>query len=159
MEYGKDFEKDMAINRFQLELECEKHPGLYAFYVVYGNKAEDKYAKLALKLKHRLGEIEINLRQAPPEKIKITESSIKALLTTNKEIQTMEVELLELKLNVNTYKSALNALEHRRSELNNLTSLYQSSYFSKPSGYKKENNTDAAQREQRQNIKRRNKDE
>ena len=71
----------------------------------------------------------------------------------------MEVELLELKLNVNTYKSALASLEHRRSELNNLVSLYQSSYFSKPTGHRKENNTDAAQKEQRQNIKRRNKDE
>jgi len=159
MEYGKDFEKDMAINRFQLELECERHPGLYAFYTVYGNKAEKKYAKLALKFKYLIGEIEINLRRNPPSDIKITESSIKALLMADEGIQKMEEDLLDLKLELNIYKSALTALEHRRSELNNLVSLYQSSYFSKPSGQKKENNIDVAQREQRKNIKRRNKDE
>ncbi len=160
MEYGKDFNREVSINKFKLEDECERHPGLYAYYA-------EEYAKICHEVDSASGVIEfliaeeeLKIRRNPPEDIpKVTDKAIASLISSNVDIGIYKNKLLDLKKKQYTLKGALTALEHRRSELNNLVSLYQSSYFSKPSGYKKENNTDAAQREQRQNIKRRNKDE
>ena len=44
-------------------------------------------------------------------------------------------------------------------KINNLVQLYIAGYYSKPSGQKKENNTDAAQKQLRTNITRRGKNE
>ena len=160
-EYGKDFSKEVSINKFKLEDECERHPELFRFYSDLLAETKSEKDVCFNKLEFMKAEIELTIRKGNYKNApdKITDSTVKALLLNDTRVHDQMNRLDSIKKELYHLESAMGAIEHRRSKINNLVQLYQSGYFSKPSGYKKENNVDAAQKKQRQNIKRGNKDE
>jgi tetrahydromethanopterin S-methyltransferase subunit G len=155
MEYGNDFNEEVKINKFKLEDESERHPNLYYFYSDLLDEAKWKKDEIEKKLEFVTAREELKIRKNPPKDVKITEGSIKALLVVNEEVVKLKDKLVEIKREVYHFKTAVEAIEQRNSRLKDLTSLYISGYFSKPSGHQKNTNTDNFQNEQRKNLRRR----
>ena len=151
----RDLNQDVKINRFKLEEECEMHPSIYNYYSELEAEQISKINKLELKLKFISGEVELELRKKPPEDMKVTNDTIKALLATNKKINDLEMQIANENTILLHLKSAVKSLEHKKSELNNLVSLYQSQYFSKPTGHRKDTNEDNYRKDVKQNLGRR----
>jgi hypothetical protein len=84
--FGEDFSKDIRINRFKLDEECEIQPALYHFYAEEYAQARAVRDAQKDKLDLVLGTRETYLRRNPPEDIKITESVIAALLVQDTEV-------------------------------------------------------------------------
>jgi hypothetical protein len=150
---GIDFEEDISINKYNLHEECEIHPSLYHYYSEKLNEAKDCYNTCSDQLRYLIGKKEIKFRKNPPDDIKVTEASIKALLLEDEDIQKKEDELRDWKKKMNTYDSALTSIEHRKSMLNNLVKLYGSGYFSLPDTHIKKNREDQLQDDIRADIK------
>jgi GH25 family lysozyme M1 (1,4-beta-N-acetylmuramidase) len=127
--YGVDFAKDMKINRFKLNEDCEAQPSLYHFYAhEYAlARSERDAAKDALDLV--MGQREMAIRLNPPE-VKITEAVITALLVQDEEVQSAKKALREAQTKVDILYASTSALEHRRSELDNLVSMWVKDYYS-----------------------------
>lgn len=148
----RDLNEDVKINRFKLEEECDSHPSIYKYYSELEAEQASKINKLNVMLDFISAETELELRKNPPEGMKVTESTIKAMLETNKKISDLKLQIVN-ETGVHLHlKSAVKCLEHKKSELNNLVTLYQSQYFSKPTGHKKDTNEDNYRKNVRNNL-------
>jgi len=147
----RDLSNDLKINKFKLEDACEIQPSLYMYYAE--ELATTKVQKDIIddKLDFVMSEVELAIREKPPEGIKITESTIKSLLVKNSGIQRYKEKLRKAKEKVYYLEAAVKALEHRKHELNNLVTLYVAGYYSKPVG-KRENPRDQARKKLKRNL-------
>ena len=127
-----DFEQDIKINRFQLDVACERQPELYGTYAEKLAELRSRRDKLKDKLKLASAEISLGHRKNPPEGLKITDSTIASLTETDPSVIKVKDELHRVEKRFNEYDAAVTAFEHRRSMLNNLVELYHIGYFSDP---------------------------
>ena len=127
-----DFEGDVKINRNQLEKECEKHSSLYFRYsdMEANAKAEKDAASDALDL--IMSEKDEFYRANPREGMKITESTIKAWVTADPEVIAAKETLQKAKAACYRFGAMVSAMDHRKSQLNNLVSLFIHNYYSEP---------------------------
>lgn len=127
-----ELEKEIKINKFKLDEENEIQPSLYIYYseLLADAKAEKDKAIDSFNLVK--AEREMELRKNPPDGIKITEAAIEALLAQDRKIQKYETKIFEAKKRVYHLEAAVNALEHRKSALRNLTTLFVAGYYSLP---------------------------
>ena len=155
----RSFEKEVQINKFKLDDECEIHSSFYLYWneELADAKAAKDCAEDALSL--TLAEAEMHIRKTPPEGIKITESVIKALVMENESVKKHKEELRQIKESIYHLEAAVKAFEHRKSQLNNLVSLYATGYFSAPSTQKRNTINDDAGKSIRKNLNRRKKGE
>jgi hypothetical protein len=126
----RDFETDVRIDRFALDIECEQHPSKYLYWSqILANK---KHELDKAKGKLHLIESEANLRyrKEPKDDIKVTESTINAMLDTDPGVIKVKEEIAKIGHEFSIISSVVNALEHKRSELNNLVQLQLAGYYS-----------------------------
>ena len=148
-----DFKDVIKVDRFNLHVDCE----IQAVAVDYWNdkqseiKKEKENADLALDV--LLSAKELAYRANPPDNMKVTDAAIKALVTTNLDVVNQKKKVIELKAMLNDLDNKLKALEHRKSMLKNLVSLYGFGYFALPEG--KKTNTDHIKEEMMNQKKRR----
>lgn len=129
-----DFEKDISINKFKLDEECISHSSLYFRYSSMQADAKTRLSKAKDNLELVEAERNMAIRKSLSDSgAKITEAMINSALITDEEVieaktKVREAEDIFAKLSV-----AVQAFEHRKSELDNLVKLYCSGYYSVPS--------------------------
>ncbi len=144
-----DFEKDINIDPDNLDIEWMEQPELVYKYSKAVAESEDELsiAKLDMDMtKNELEKVrastELHIR-ANPEHYglakKPTEASVKSAIALEKEVLDTQKEYYDTikKLNkakdiVNTFRSALKAIEAKRPALENLVKLLLSNYYSGP---------------------------
>lgn len=146
-------EQDLKINKFKLEDACEEQPSLYMYYAEEYAKKKAEKDNYDDKLDFISSKVEMEIRENPPDGLKVTESTIKSLLSTDKRIIEIKEKLRAVKEDLYHLDAVVKALEHRKSELNNLVSLYIAGYYSMPSG-KRQTPNDKARNKIRQNLNR-----
>lgn len=126
-----DFEKDLSINKFKLDEECLSHSSLYFRYAEASREAKSEVSKqknnLELVEAQRREEIRIELEK---KGIKPTIPMLDSAVIRDEEVVkckelVRKAEDICAKLSV-----AVTAMEHRKSELDNLVKLYCAGYFS-----------------------------
>ena len=128
-----DFEKDISINKYKLDEECLSHSSLYFRYSSMQADAKTRVSKAKDNLELVEAERNLAIRKTLSESgTKVTEAMITSALIVDKKVieaknQVREAEDIFMKLSV-----AVQAFEHRKSELDNLVKLYCSGYYSVP---------------------------
>ena len=128
-----DFEKDISINKYKLDEECLSHSSLYFRYSSMQADAKTRVSKAKDNLELVEAERNLAIRKTLSESgTKVTEAMITSALIVDKGVieaknQVREAEDVFMKLSV-----AVQAFEHRKSELDNLVKLYCSGYYSVP---------------------------
>lgn len=129
-----DFEKDISINKYKLDEECLSHSSLYFRYSSMQADAKTRVSKAKDNLELVEAERNLAIRKTLADSgAKVTEAMVTSALIIDKEVieaknQVRETEDIFMKLSV-----AVQAFEHRKSELDNLVKLYCSGYYSVPS--------------------------
>ncbi len=126
---------DVNVNRFRLDEECEKQAAIYHNYAeaLADARTATDAAKDLLSLD--LAEEEIRIRaEFEANGTKATEASVKAALETQEKIKASRKQLREAQARQYEAEAAVKAMEHRKSELDNLTTLFSRAYFSLPEG-------------------------
>lgn len=130
-----DFEKDLSINKFRLDEECLSHAGVYARYLSAQADADDVVSRA--KDNFELVKAErYDVIKARFEKkgIKTTIPMLEKAVSSDEEVVEAKNKLREAESVLSKLTVAVKAFEHRKSELDNLTKLYCSGYFSVPNG-------------------------
>jgi hypothetical protein len=128
-----DFEKDISINKYKLDEECLSHSSLYFRYSSMQADAKTRVSKAKDNLELVEAERNLAIRKSFADSgVKVTEAMITSALIQDKKVieaknQVREAEDTFMKLSV-----AVQAFEHRKSELDNLVKLYCSGYYSVP---------------------------
>lgn len=124
----------LRINKYKLDDECENQPNLYFYWSKQLTDEKSNKMRLENKLEYLSAKADLDLRKSPPEGVKITEGSIKALLAEDKSLQRVKESILDSKERIYHLESVVRALEQRRSDLDNLVVLYSKNYFALPTG-------------------------
>ena len=148
-----NFEEMVSINKYHLPEECEKHAGYYHTiadaYADAKAELDEANDKLKLMLSEADGRIRDKLTAAGT---KFTEAVITSLVASDDDVLEMKEELRTKQKNVYTLEAARSAMEHRKSMLDNLTTLLVKGFYAAPNGGAKEITTeeqDRALRKQR----------
>lgn len=149
-----DFSDEIKINRFQLEIECERQASTYLYWA---NRLADAKSSLndeedSLKLSIAQTDVDIRASWNDTVQGKQTEGSIKATLETHPDILSGKEKVRKLQREVNTLIGVVSAFDHRKSELDNLTTLLVKGFYSAPNGGKREDGTAVVQREVREKL-------
>ena len=138
------FSQDVRINKNKLDEECEKHSSVYYYWAEKLANTKSELAKAEDLFKYISAETDLGTRKDWDDTKygKMTEASIKSVLEIHPKIKKQKEVIQNLQGEVNTLTAAVSAMEHRKSELNNLTSLLISGFFSSPKGIQKEEVTE-----------------
>lgn len=128
-----DFEKDLSIHKFRLDEECLSHSSIYFKYAEAQQDAKSEVSKADDNLKLVLAERELSIRDSfVKEGKKATEGLIASLVETDEEVLKAKGKLRKAQEVFNKLTVAVQAMDARRSELDNLVKLYCAGYFSMP---------------------------
>jgi len=147
----RSFSDDVKINKYKLEEECEKHAGLYFYWAEKLAEAKNKlnHAEDALKLTSAEEELRIR-NNWDDSNGKQTEAGIKAVLETK--IQKAKVNIQTAQDDVNILYAAVSAMDHRKSELDNLVTLLVKGFYAAPNGGKREGPVQSTERDIRKKL-------
>lgn len=130
-----DYEKDTSIDPNSLDIEWLDQPSLMMKYSSISAELHKK-ADLA---KERVDWIKAELDQeirANPEDFelsKITEATVAAAILQSSKYKKAMQEYLEIRFEWEISRGAVNAIEHKKSALENLVKLHGQQYFAGPS--------------------------
>lgn len=151
---SEDFSEIVKINRFKLPEECQKHAGLYHQIAEQEAMLKDKlnWAKDAYEL--TLSEKDTLYRQSWDEEKwgKITETSIKNKINMDEEVRKAKGKMFDIMHDYDVVIAARNAMEHRKSMLNNLVSLLIGGFYAAPEGAKQEGKVSSSERDLRKRL-------
>jgi len=151
----KEADDAIRINPLKLDDACVENPSLLRYYGESLGEARGKRDTAKIQVARIRAIADLTYRQNPPKDVKITESTIAALVTENEEVQKAEDDLLESSKEVYELESIIDALQDRRSELKNLTELWIGGYFGTPSTSGKDQQREDLHQKMRENLKRR----
>lgn len=128
-----NYEKDLEIDKFALDAECLDQPHRFMTWSKQWADAIAERDRLEQKVKIVEAQVEQNIRNNPESYGgKLTEAGIKSLVTTSSEVIQIREELIEISHQANTLLAARQAMEQRRSMLENLVKLFLSGYWADP---------------------------
>ena len=144
-----DFEKDLSINKYRLDEECLSHSSLYFRYAEAAAQAKKNVSRaknnLELIESERYEEIRLEKENAG---IKTTIPMLEKAVVCDEIVIKAKNKLIEAETIYSRLSVAVQAFEHRKSELDNLVKLYCSGYYSLPTnggtGLKKSANDQTA---------------
>jgi len=132
-----DFAADVTINRFKLEEECAKQPSLYHYWAEKLADAKSAVDAAYNNVKLVTAQREMYHRQlAANAQVKTTEATIAATVETDEQVQEAKSLYQQAQSTQYHLEAGVKALDHRKSELDNLTQLWIKSYYSRPDGGK-----------------------
>lgn len=133
--YDADFQKDLSINKYKLDEECISHASRYAYYAeacaIAKTSVSEAKDKLELVEAERYEVIRADLEN---KGIKTTIPMLDRALITDEEVQKAKAELRDAETTLARLQVAVNAMDARRSELDNLVKLYVAGYYSVADG-------------------------
>ena len=126
-----DFQKELSINKYRLDEECLSHSSKYAYYAEAQALAKSEVAKAKDNLEYVYAEANLRIR-ADYEKQgkKFTEALIASTIALDEEVGGAKKKLREAEEIYNRLSVAVQAMDTRRSELDNLVKLYCAGYYS-----------------------------
>lgn len=126
-----DFQKELSINKYRLDEECLSHSSKYAYYAEAQALAKSEFAKAKDNLEYVVAEANLRIRKDyEAEGKKVTESVISSALALDDEVRKAKEKLREAEEVYNRLSVAVQAMDTRRSELDNLVKLYCAGYYS-----------------------------
>lgn len=126
-----DFDEDLSIDKYRLDEECLSHSSRYAYYSEAQAVAKSNVSKAKDNLEFVTAEVNLRIRKEYAEKgEKFTEAVIASRLTLDKDVNEAKSKLREEEEVYSRLSVAVQAMETRRSELDNLVKLYCVGYFS-----------------------------
>lgn len=126
-----DFDEDLSIDKYRLDEECLSHSSRYAYYSEAQAVAKSNVSKAKDNLEFVTAEVNLRIRKEYAEKgEKFTEAVIASRLTLDKDVNEAKSKLREEEEVYSRLSVAVQAMETRRSELDNLVKLYCAGYFS-----------------------------
>ena len=128
----RELSEDVKISRFHLEKACEDQADIYHHWAGECAELRATRDRADNRLKLRKAEVSLALRRNPPEGVKVTESSIDALVTADPEIQELEDALVVANKSLSVAEGAVRAMDHRKAGLDNLVRLYLAGYYQDP---------------------------
>lgn len=117
--------------------EWTKQPILYMNYAERGVDAQDEWDHFQDRLDLIEAKLDIAIRDGsypllPPTTVKLTESAIKSLIITDKEVQVLKHNILEAKKEACLFRKAEKAFEQRRDALEKMVYLSIKKNFAEP---------------------------
>jgi hypothetical protein len=160
MSKERDFDTDIKINKYQLEIECEQHASTYLYWArkLADAKSDLNSADDTLKLVSAQTDLEVR-NTWDDRNGKQTENSIKAVVESHENIITAKADYNKIQREVNTLSAVVTAMEHRRDMLKCEKELLIGGFYSAPNGGKREGATEAVQREVRGKLNKHKKEE
>lgn len=150
-----DFEKDLSINKFRLDEECLSHSSIYFRYAEAQQEAKAEVANAKDNLELVEAETNLKIRKNLSESgQKFTEAMVTSMLVVSPEIKKAKSNLREAEEVYAKLSVAVQAMDSRRSSLDNLVKLYCAGYFSVANGSSeaKKSVTEQAEKEVRKNL-------
>lgn len=126
--------RDVRANRYKLEEECSRQSSLYLYYSDVLTEAKDAEIAADDALDKVLAQVELRLRDSPPEGMKVTDATIKALVGASDEVDAARVALRKAKKWRGQVENVVNALGHKKSSLDNLVVLWSKGYYMTDTG-------------------------
>jgi len=121
----------LSINKFKLDMECVSHASMYFRYAEAAQQAKARVGEFEDKLKLVIAKRNIDIRNDfINQGTKFTESVIDASLTMDEDVKAAREQLRNAQAEAATMSVAVSAFDHRKSQLDNLTRLYCSGYWS-----------------------------
>lgn len=138
MEMGKiryneddDFQKELKINKYRLDEECLSHASRYAYWAEACALAKGDVAKAKDNLEYVKALRSVSLRNLYMEAgEKFTEAKLENATLTDPDVLEAKKLLRDATEVYEKMLVAVNAMEARKSELDNLVKLYVAGYFS-----------------------------
>lgn len=130
----KEYEKDLEIDKYALDAECMDQPRRFIHWAEALAEASSVRDRMDQSLDVTLAQTEMKVRKDPTAYglEKVTDASVKALVTIDPFVVKAEELLIQAKHRVNILFAAKEAFEQRKSMLENLVKLFLSGYWSDP---------------------------
>ena len=126
-----DFQKELSINKYRLDEECLSHSSKYAYYAEAQALAKSELAKAKDNLEYVVAEANLRIRKDyEAEGKKVTEALVTSAIVLDVEVIEAKEKLREAEEVYNRLSVAVQAMDTRRSELDNLVKLYCAGYYS-----------------------------
>lgn len=156
-----NFSEEIKINRFNLPEECEKHSSLFLSISEESAEAKAEYEEKEEAADLIMSQADLFLRANWNESSwgKMTETSIKNRVVTSEEVRNAIEEKMAAKKKWLLLEAARTSFDHRKSMLNNLTSMLISGFYSTPEATQPQSRTYDKERELRRVRKERMKDD
>ena len=129
-----NFEKDVNIDETILDVEWLEQPSLMLKYGKLVVEARKEYDLAKENLDVVKAELDKEIRSNPEkfELAKATESAILSAILTHPRYKEASERLIEAKYNLSMYQTAANAIDAKKSALENLVKLHGQQYFAGP---------------------------
>lgn len=129
-----DYEKDLKIDRYNLELEWERQPQLYVKWAENHADAilERDRKKESLDLLKAELYMEIVKKHLEKGDKKPTESMIANLILQHKDFKVASERYLEFKRDAEYLAGAKEGMQHKKTALEHLSRLFINSYYAEP---------------------------
>lgn len=128
-----DFAKDLSIDKYRLDYECLTHASLYFRYADAYIQAKQEVARRSDALALAKADANINIRKIMNDNnVKFTEAIIASEVERDKSVLKAREELRQAETVASRLSIAVDAMEARKSELDNLVKLFLSGYYSAP---------------------------
>ena len=155
-EQARLFSDDIKINKYKLEEECEKQASIYFYWAEKLALAKTLLDETIDKSKLIAAQTEMAIRKNWDSDYlkkygKQTENGIKAVLEI--EMQEAKQNIRDAQSEVNILQASVNALEHRKYELDNLTTLLVKGFYAAPNGGRREGVIESTERDVRKKLK------
>ena len=125
-----DFEKDLSIDKYALDMEAITMPGIYFRYADLVREAKSNVSDKKDMLAATVAETNIRIREeAAQSGRKLTEGLVQAMIDSDKGVLDAKRELRQAEAELARLNVALSALETKKSEIDNLVKLFCSSYY------------------------------
>lgn len=125
-----DIEKDLSVNRYQLDLEAMSLPSIYFRYSDAVREAKEIVSEKKDNLEAVLAERNIAIREECANNgTKTTEGIISAMVNSDSEVLKAKKELRDAMATHGRLQVAVSALETKRNSIDNLVKLYCNAYY------------------------------
>ncbi|RDE12155.1 MAG: hypothetical protein C4K49_10760 [Candidatus Thorarchaeota archaeon] len=139
-------QRDVRINKYKLDEECARQSTLYLYYSDLLAEAKDSEDEADDALDKVLGVVEMKLRDSPPEGVKVTDSTIKALVAKDDEVDKAKEKLRKAKKWKYRIEGIVNSMGHKKSGLDNLVVLWSRGYYMSDAGTPRTGADEASER-------------
>lgn len=129
------FEEDITIDKYNLDVECERQPTLYEKWSRKWAIANGRMEQIKAKRDLVEARLDSDVRFAPESfgiTGRVTEQAIKVAIKQHADYIEVNSELQEASLLTNVLTGAKWAMEHKKEMIDGLIRLYGSQYFAKP---------------------------
>lgn len=127
----RNFQADVEIDRLALDKEAEELPSIYLYW---SEKSADQKAcvdDLKDQGSQIIADVELEIREGAEKKP--TEAEIKSRVETDPRVIQWKRDFNRAQRDLATYVGVVRAMEHKKSQLENLRHLWIAGYYSDPS--------------------------